>query len=436
MRKQQPSDSASAGRFTSRFWLDRVFRPTYTRDNQRQEVAEFYAQVQHAGRREKVCLASNDRQQAAMRAAAFYKRLRKDGWDAALLWLDPERTNPRSPVSVGDYLTLARPLIDRDRTFANYAYALRKIAREATGRGDKSKRRFDPVSQEWRRDADKILLAEVTPSSVKAWQADFVASAKRNPLLRQRAQRSVNSFLRNARGLFSKRILETLHEQKVQLPTVLPFDGVELEPDNRKSRRYVSTINAAVLLANARDELAETTPDAWLVILLALGAGLRKSEIDALTWRQVDFVKGQIRIETTEHFETKSEDSANSVYVDAGLLAELKKHAKPTGFVIEHDTPLRETKAIQHYRAVEAFATATQWLRANGVLTDKPIHTLRKEFGSLINASSDIYTASRQLRHADLETTASYYADNRRQVTVDIGTMLHTEPKEEKHAAS
>jgi integrase len=54
----------------------------------------------------------------------------------------------------------------------------------------------------------------------------------------------------------------------------------------------------------------------------------------------------------------------------------------------------------------------------------KPIHTLRKEFGSIINAQSDIHTASRQLRHSDIRMTSDVYADNRRSSTVPVGTML------------
>jgi integrase len=66
----------------------------------------------------------------------------------------------------------------------------------------------------------------------------------------------------------------------------------------------------------------------------------------------------------------------------------------------------------------------TTWLRAHGVTGDRPLHTLRKEFGSIICAAADIYTASRQLRHKQLGTTAAHYTDHRRRDTVPVGGLL------------
>jgi integrase len=57
------------------------------------------------------------------------------------------------------------------------------------------------------------------------------------------------------------------------------------------------------------------------------------------------------------------------------------------------------------------------------------LHDLRREFGSIIAATSDIYTASRQLRHSNIATTAAYYLDNRRRVAPAIGDMLAPQPE-------
>ena len=53
--------------------------------------------------------------------------------------------------------------------------------------------------------------------------------------------------------------------------------------------KYQSKLDPAVLLAAARDDLSESDPEAFRALLLALGAGLRRGEIDRLLWRQVDF---------------------------------------------------------------------------------------------------------------------------------------------------
>lgn len=93
---------------------------------------------------------------------------------------------------------------------------------------------------------------------------------------------------------------------------------------------------------------------------------------------------------------------------------------KPAGL----KTPGREAGATQFYRAQETFEHTTKWLRDHDVKTDKPLHTLRKEFGSIICESADIHTASRQLRHSDLATTAAFYTDHRRRATVPVGSFL------------
>jgi integrase len=60
------------------------------------------------------------------------------------------------------------------------------------------------------------------------------------------------------------------------------------------------------------------------------------------------------------------------------------------------------------------FERLSRWLRANGMAGElRPVHALRKEFGSAINESFGIYAASRALRHANLPITELIYIDSR-----------------------
>jgi integrase len=54
----------------------------------------------------------------------------------------------------------------------------------------------------------------------------------------------------------------------------------------------------------------------------------------------------------------------------------------------------------------------------------------------LVTESADIFTASRQLGHASIALTATYYAENRRRVAPQIGAMLNppAEPAKKKTA--
>ena len=414
-----------ASRFTAGYWASRIFRPTYTRDGKKFEVAEWYAQPQHAGRREQVGLGTNNREAASRKAAKFYQTLRSKGWDPALAELDPERANPQNTTTVGGYLSTCEPLFNgRKITWIGYTYALRKIAREIAKGRDSEPEKYDPFYKTWQQEADTIKLSELSPIAIEKWKKDCIARAGGNPIQQLRAKRNVNSFLLNARTLFGKKMARRLREHKI--PTVAnPFDGVELEKAG--STKYVSTITAKDLLRDAKTELESKDPDAYKVILLALGAGLRRGEIDMLCTTQLDFQQSQIRVMNTEHFQAKTDESQDSIYVDLGLLAELKKHIDGSGlFVIAPNIPPAANRAPGYYRCDDVLKRVTAWLRAHGVTSAMPLHTLRKEFGSLVNAATDIHTASRQLRHATIKMTAADYTDNRRQPlsAVPIADML------------
>jgi hypothetical protein len=50
----------------------------------------------------------------------------------------------------------------------------------------------------------------------------------------------------------------------------------------------------------------------------------------------------------------------------------------------------------------------------------KPLHTFRKEAGSIIATKAGIHAASRFLRHSDIQVTSMHYADYKERVTVDM----------------
>src|SRR5262249_44641662 len=143
----------------------------------------------------------------------------------------------------------------------------------------------------------------------------------------------------------------------------------------------LSKIDIEVLIQAAVRELPQ---EQLKIFLLATMAGLRRNEIDKLLWSAFRWKDGIIRIEATEHFAPKSADGAGDVPVDKELLAMCRGwHAKATGeFVVEADAEPRSATTYAHYRAQPDFDALTAWLRANGVPALKPLHELRKEFGS------------------------------------------------------
>jgi glutamate dehydrogenase/leucine dehydrogenase len=65
-----------------------------------------------------------------------------------------------------------------------------------------------------------------------------------------------------------------------------------------------------------------------------------------------------------------------------------------------------------------------------GVNTQKPLHALRKEYGSVINKAHGIHAASKALRHADINVTNNFTSpgstgSRRRRVSVPNGHFTH-----------
>jgi integrase len=250
------------------------------------------------------------------------------------------------------------------------------------------------------------------------WKRTFLARAGDDPLKQRTAKTSVNSFLRRARSLFAPKNVR--HLVSVQLPSPLPFSGIAFEP--RQSALYRSTFNAADLLKAAQKELAETEPAMFLVVLLGLCAGLRKGEIDLLPWSAVKFDAGQIHIGPTEYFEVKTEHSIGDVPVDPEILEILRgfKARAKSPFVV----PSRRAPGRAYYRCETVFDRVTAWLKQHGVSARKPLHALRKEYGSQINARYGLTAAQEMLRHADIQVTAAHYVENKQRSVLGFGHLL------------
>lgn len=440
--KKNSFASLQKSKLSPAYWRERVFRPSYGTGTERREVLEFWARIQHAGKREAIGLASNDREAASRIAAKLYARIKSSGWAVALAEFAPDRNQVKGVPTVGELIEAANAADIGANTLRGYVVCFRKLAAEAYG-VRATANRFDYRSgglAAWRKRVDSIRLDKLTPKRIQASLDRRIAAAKGNPLTERKARITAASTLRQAKALFSP-------ERKLpfeNLPN--PFEGVAVNVGTPP--KYVSTVKAGDLMRAAQAELAalpiyEKPPqnkaeensrrengfrnaEAYKAFLLALGAGLRANEIDNLLWQQIDVSTNTIRIETTATFETKSECSEREVFVDAGLIAELEKFRAKTNspYVLESERQAKPGAAVASYRAEVTFDTLKKWLRAHGVTAHKPIHYLRKEFGSLICESSDIFTASRQLGHASISLTATYYAENRRRVAPQIGAML------------
>jgi len=410
-----------AGKNDSRYWRSRIYRPI----NARGEASPHYSmRLQMRKQRMAFSLGTGNAEAAARKAANVYTDFLTLGVQGALARYRPQKAAD-SIATVGEWIEAARSVATvNPATFALYAAALRKIVGDII-RVKRNSKRFGPKgggARAYRNAIDVAPLAFLSPTAIQKWRMEYMKRAK-TPAEQRSRMTSCNSTVRQARSLFGKKIIRF-----VPLPEPAPFQHVEFFP--RQSAKYFSRIDAKALLTQARNELAENDSPAFLVVLIALAAGLRKGEIDTLCWHQIDFERGLIRIEHTDKASLKSADSRGEVPIDANVVELLRGfRARATGaFVIEGGDGVSGPRMWgRNYRVQNVFDRVTAWLRKHGVTARKPLHELRKELGALITSEHGIYAASRVLRHADLATTAAHYTDLKTRPTIPVGEWLTPE---------
>jgi len=455
--------STPASKTSPTYWAGRIYKPTFTRAGTVHETPHYTARIGHFQRRHAFPLGTGNKDAAARKAAAIYSDLITKGWDATLAEHSPKHApRPERPVTVGDYIREAETVAEVSAdTFAGYCRAFRRLVSDIAGIDptvtvERSRRVTDPATGKkvytivretkdarhdyasegrkgggartaWLAKVEAVPLERITPDKIQRWKVGFVKErASEGPLAERTARGTVNTVLRNARGLFSKAIMETV-AKTITLPSLLPFDGEKIffKKSQLRATRYTSKIDAARLVRLAMGELREQDPDAFAAFLLALLCGMRRKEIDALQWEAVDFAAGTIYVEPTDFGGTKSAESEGWVHADPELIEFLKSvKADARGpFVVESATPPRRSKGAK-YRAEETFQKLIEWLRSKGVADRKPLHTLRKECGTHVYEAAGLFAASRHLRHSDTRVTANFYADHRERVSTGLGAIL------------
>jgi hypothetical protein len=385
----------------------------------------YYAEIQRGGIRRKVSLETSNAAAAAHRAREIWYEVRTLGWPGYMAKYKP-RSQPNPDPSLGEFVDAVSKVADLEpKTLRFYVCALRKIAADIGGLSE-DPRKYGARGKghkAWLERVDRMKLSDLNSNAVQAWKVAFIARAGTDPILQRSARVSVNSFMRAARSLFSPRLLKHID---LQLPSPTPFSDCEFE--QRPSSKYRSSFDILKVIEAAKRELASTDPEAFKVFLLGTMVGLRRKEIDLLEWSSFRWDEGVIRVEPTEFFAPKSEDSIGDVACDAelmGLFRGLATRARGA-FVIESDRPPQPGALYNYYRCKPVFVRLIAWLKNQGVRTLKPLHTLRKEFGSILCASYGIYAASRALRHSAVAVTDQYYTDSRKRTSVGLGHLLES----------
>ncbi len=433
---QSVGDSKRLGVNDTRFWEKRIQKRAY-RDisGKPAETPEWYLRIKQGGRSVYFCLHSANRTAAANLARQIGLCVRVEGLDVAEARFKEQGIEPIGKLTIGDFLkAVASTNRLEPRTFLGYSNCLRTICAGVFGMRD-GREKFDyrlGGSQRFRERIDRIQLERLTADAVSRWARERIANSSGAPEARASARRTVNNYIRSARSLFSTRrrngnpsLLEDVAKLLPSpLPKELPFSGVGLFDSGSMQFKSDGSRIPGLWIAAKRD-LADQDPDCFKVFLLASLGGLRRGEIDGLEWRMVDLNKGVIHLEQTEWLRLKSDDSRRNVALDREVVEELVAlHRDGSQFVVDSSWRARTDSVRRYYRCQPVFDRLIDWLKSNGIASQKPLHELRKEVGALIATREGIYAASHFLGHSDITTTARHYAAMQRPVTAGIGALL------------
>jgi integrase len=416
-----------------RYWQQAIFRQTYTRNGETLITKNWAMKIANRGRRETFPLGTANKAAGAARARDIYLSLLAAGWEATLARYKkpPAIFHKRDceNCTVGEFLDAVFGAATNHMTIEGYAKRFRQIVSDIFGLSNGAAKHDyrQGGQQKWLEKVCSIKLREITPDRVQNWKRSCLAQAGDDSLALRKVRISVNSTLRQARSLFSLKMLRHL---KLSLPDPLPFAGVDFEP--RQSMKYRSEVDIKALVVQAEKDLSVSSAEAYKVFLLAIAVGLRRKEIDLLEWFSFRWEENVIRVQPTRYFHPKSEDSIADLPVDPEVMNLFRRyHESAKGpFVIRAQRPPLPVRPQQYYRCDPVFSTLTRWLRRHGVDQSRPLHTLRKEYGSLLTRSYGIHAASRALRHADLRTTSEHYSDSTVRVSPGIGRLLADGKKE------
>ena len=451
-----------------RYWEDRVYRPRYGRGDQfGKEAGSFAVRIQAHGERRGVSLRDTTKRNAAKSAMRLEKLIEAKGWDCGLLEFRGEAPKPRNLLTLGEYFAEIEAIgCFLPKTLRIYKTKVRRIAAEVGGvRLPDKMKKFDYINggaEAWQNLVDKVPLQKLAPACIREWQTNHLKNFLNNPAKHKSATKTTNSCIRAGKAIFAEKVKKRLPH--LVLPEPCPFEDMKTAREG--ITRYRSEIRdpESLLLCGAT-ELAEATTEseiqslweatggsgkapiptpsesiratlsaerkreAFKVLIIGLTAGLRRGEIDKLLWAQIDFGRGQINVETTDVHQPKA-DSEGSIMIDPEILELFKqwKESSESRFVIDGVDPKVGSERT-HYRANRAQVELLTWLKSKGIKARNPIHSLRKEFGSIICAQAGVYVASRLLRHASIAMTAAIYTDDRKKVTSGLGSALSKRSK-------
>ncbi len=231
-----------------------------------------------------------------------------------------------------------------------------------------------------------LALESVTPAMIERW----ISSIDRTPATRTK-------LLAMVHGIFKRAI-------KVWGIPFNPARDVEKPPLSRSGDLQVFSPEEVWALVRA----AVSEQDA-AIFLTAAFTGLRRGELVALRWRDVDFGGSVIRVRASYHegvLSTPKSGKVRSVPMAPDVAEALARLGKREACVGDDD--LVFLGDFGSYVDARALVRRYDSALARAGLRRLRFHDLRHTFGTQVIAKADIRRVQEWMGHADIQTTMKY----------------------------
>lgn len=291
--------------------------------------------------------------------------------------------------------------------------------REAHGRP------FSAVAEEWWGDA----LENISPTSVRGYRVAKERAIEEwgSTAIREINARMIGAYLfKLAKQGYAKKtvknhkiVVNRIFHHALMMGDVehLPTVGVEIPRGLQETRRKAASTDDEDIIRNSAD--------LWIMPYMALMTGLRKGELLALQWKDIDFEANHISVtkslywEGGAHIKTPKTESGNRIVPLLKPLKEelLKRKGSADDYIISDDgaKPLSQKR----FRTLEK-----HFKEATGITCT--MHCLRKSFATIAvreNLPPKLLQAI--IGHKNIQTTLDIYAEVRKE-SIDIsGEILN-----------
>ncbi|GEM_PF-836118 len=249
-------------------------------------------------------------------------------------------------------------------------------------------------------DFGMMRVSAMTKGDIDAYQSSLIRTGYEKSTVRSyvKAVTTLFSWLANA-GLISES----------SAPRFRP-----VRPEEKK-RTYLPWTDAPRLLA------AVDSPEYRAGVGLAIYAGLRRGEVLALSWKNIDFEAGVIHIQNDADWSTKTGRNRETVILPD--LRPLLESLPRRGPFVVLDPRHRQTKTAREQALIRAFERARD---TAGFAETLRFHDLRGSFATELLQRFPPAVVQQILGHADVQTTMRYYSriDPQRAVEIVRKTMV------------